>query len=36
MEGSTTPAVSDFKNKNEDSNSFNLKWLLSTVLAIWP
>src|SRR3954467_2189289 len=36
MEGSNIPAVTDFKQKSEESSSFNLKWLLATVMAIWP
>ena len=36
MEGSNPPVVADVKQKAEEANTFNLKWLVSTVLAIWP
>ena len=36
MEGNNQPVVADGKQKIEDANTFNLKWFVSTVLAIWP
>jgi uncharacterized protein involved in exopolysaccharide biosynthesis len=37
MEESTPQVAGDvIQPKTEDSSSFNLKWLVSTVLAIWP
>ncbi len=36
MEGNKPPVIANEKNKFEDNSSFNLKWLVSTVLAIWP
>src|ERR1700679_2588695 len=35
MEGSNPPVVAEQK-KVEETNTFNLKWLVSTILAIWP
>ncbi len=36
MEGSNRPVAVDRKQKIDETNTFNLKWLVSTVLAIWP
>jgi len=36
MEGNNQPVVADGKHKVEDGTAFNLKWLVSTILAIWP
>src|ERR1700761_8856228 len=36
MEGNTPPVVVDGKQKQDDLSGFNLKWLVSTVGAIWP
>ena len=35
MENSHTTMPGD-KARQEEGNKFNLKWLLSTVLGIWP
>ncbi len=36
MEDKKPPVVVEDKRKVEDTGTFNLKWLVSTVLAIWP
>src|SRR3569833_2876051 len=36
MEGLKAPVTSEDQRKLEDASTFNLKWLVSTVLAIWP
>lgn len=36
MEDNKPPVVVEEKQKVEDASTFNLKWLVSTVLAIWP
>ena len=36
MEGNTPQVIADSKPKAEEASSFNLKWLVSTILAIWP
>ncbi len=36
MEGTKQPFLPENKLKVEDEGNFNLKWLVSTVLAIWP
>src|ERR1039457_6862537 len=37
MEGNSAPGVTDTSKKIDEGNSsFNLKWLISTIMVIWP
>jgi len=36
MEGNLPIVLADGKQKTEEGSNFNIKWLLSTILVIWP